>query len=391
MRELMKRVMTGNPESTYVCACLEDQLFSKDTLSTPPKRLDWYKLLAFLKSQRIAAYFYTLSKYYGDIWPASFREYLRRERYYILIHGDIQRTHISRLLQALNTEDIPVIVLKGWALIQSLYDGDHGQRACGDIDILIRPQDIQATENLLVRLGYCGEDEVWPGFTHRYTNGRVYYIASTKNDRLIVGLHWGLFHTPSYDPKRIDVSLLFESAKAIVVTDQPVLELCLEDQIVYLCSHLDIHHRLFNTMRDFYEIASLIKLGGEGLNWDLVLERAETWQHSLYLKKVINKLEAIWPGIIQPCASKKVDSIVITSKETKMDKLIEICSENNTLITWLNIVTLSGWKKRLGFLFEQAFPNPTFMRKRYKNLDMPVFFAYPYRFWLAVKNLIQKI
>lgn len=60
---------------------------------------------------------------------------------------------LSKILKALHQENIPVILLKGAHLAQTVYS-NIALRPMGDIDILVRKSDLLKTKKQLLGLGY---------------------------------------------------------------------------------------------------------------------------------------------------------------------------------------------------------------------------------------------
>lgn len=60
---------------------------------------------------------------------------------------------LARISRLMNAQEIGFILLKGIGLSQLLY-GDSGYREVRDIDILVAPDDVDSTENILIGLGF---------------------------------------------------------------------------------------------------------------------------------------------------------------------------------------------------------------------------------------------
>src|SRR5882724_9901509 len=60
---------------------------------------------------------------------------------------------LRRILEGFREKGLNVIVLKGAALAQSVY-GDIGLRPMGDIDLLVRKEDLDCAEQIMSTLGY---------------------------------------------------------------------------------------------------------------------------------------------------------------------------------------------------------------------------------------------
>jgi len=78
----------------------------------------------------------------------------------VLIHRQL-----SELATALHSAAIPVVILKGAALVEC-FPSYAGDRAMDDIDILLRPPNISAARETLVSIGYTPlKSDPW-AFTH---------------------------------------------------------------------------------------------------------------------------------------------------------------------------------------------------------------------------------
>jgi hypothetical protein len=355
-------------EVGFIRAALASRLFPERPFPDPPADLDWERLYTLLRRHRLAAHFYVLGKSQRGRWPASFRERLRLDRYGLIIYGDQFINRIKTVLSALTEANIPVIVLKGWALIQTLYGGDHGQRVYDDIDILVHPKNAAASETILKKLGWQGGGERRPGFNHRYFNAEAFYIseqAEIPGRVFSIGFHWGLFHHPAYNPKQVDLETLFERAHPLEIAGVPVLEMSVEDNMVYNCAHVVLHHRSEEILLNYYEIAIVIKNANSTLDWQKVEQRAKCWKLVLPLKKVVKRIEEFWPGTVPASALASIEDI----KPALSEQFVHIWNErtNDNLffehfLTWLS---MSGIKRRLSFILEEIFPDRSYMKKNY--------------------------
>lgn len=97
----------------------------------------------------------------------------------------------DRLLYILNKAGIDAIVLKGPITSEKIF-GNIGQYPSGDIDILVKVDDIDKTRHLLESKGYALNDK---GFDeHRDFFLKELYHISLTNDKHTVEVHWNLFY-----------------------------------------------------------------------------------------------------------------------------------------------------------------------------------------------------
>ncbi|MFC2065211.1 nucleotidyltransferase family protein [Chloroflexota bacterium] len=352
----------------FIRRTLSNELFPNRRITESVPDLDWLMVNNLLIRHRLAAFFYVLSKSRRDSWPKHFREQLRQSYYSLLLHNDSCASQVKKVLTAFKNANIPVIVLKGWALIMTLYAGDHGQRYCEDIDILVKPQDIDHAEEILQKLGCIGVEESWPGYNRRYMNERAYLTPKQNSPfgrNFSIGLHWGLLHIPAYDPDRIDLDGLFERAVPLTVCGTPVLELSTEDNLAYSSAHLGLHHRLDSALFRYFEIARIILLAGSAFDWQAVLNRASQWGCSYSLKKVLEKVESLWPGVIPGDMIFAISQLKIRSGERFVYAWMQKFTDQPTLLQILTWFTLPGAHRRFGLMLQDIFPGAAFMKKRY--------------------------
>ena len=90
----------------------------------------------------------------------------------------------------------PVIVLKGAALLSSVYE-DFGLRMLGDVDILVKPEDVPKIDKILSQLGYQSDHKQDAYYVTNYLNSLVY---GKNGSPLLLHLHWHLINNalPNY-------------------------------------------------------------------------------------------------------------------------------------------------------------------------------------------------
>jgi len=355
----------GDREFDFIRLAMASRLFPVQPFPDPPTDLDWERLYALLWHHRLAAHFYVLGKPKRNDWPATFRERLRLDRYSLIITSERFMLRIKPVLAALSEANILVIVLKGWALIQSLYGGDLGQRDYSDIDILVHPQDADKAEMILKKLGWQAEEEQRPGFSRSYYNARAYFLEQTEFPRQTcsIGFHWGLLHHPAYNPKQIDVGEVFKRAHALKVAEIPVLAMSVEDHLVYACAHIVLQHRSEESLLWYYEIASMIKDEDPSLDWQKVVDYAKCWKLVLSLSKVVKKVEELWPGMVPSFVFNSINKITPSLSEQFIHSWYKRTNYNPSfehVLTWL---TMSGMRRRLSYIFEDIFPNSAYLEK----------------------------
>lgn len=351
-------------ELSYIQACLERLLFPDRLIPGIPDGMDWSRLAALLEEQHLAAYFYSLRSTFGSGWPKEFCETVRKTNYMFSLYNGQREIYVTQLLSGLRASGTQVIVLKGWAYIQTIYSGELGVRFCIDIDLLVRPEDLKKATVLLAQLDYQAVDESWPGYAERYLGAQTYYSKQDANS-LLVGFHWGLLNRPAYNPRQVNMAELFARARPLDVAGINILELSFEDQIVYGCAHLALHHRYTHALYSYYELAALIRQAGPNPDWDAILVRARDWRCIIPLQRVLARLEKLWPGLVPAVALQQVRLLRPVFKERFVNWWIEKTRGRPSFDHPLFWITMPGLLRRLEVILKDAFPSPAYMRKRY--------------------------
>ena len=376
--------LTESKELSYIRTCLRYQLFPNQALPVLSADIDWDKLFQLLKWHGLAAYFYTLRASLGLDWPVGFRRQLRIDRDMLLLYGDQCACRVKAVLSSLCTSGMDVIVLKGWAFIQTLYNRDYSLRFCEDIDILVRPQDSLKAAGILKELGYQSLPECWPGYHQRYLNAQAFILADQPKiykQVFSVGLHWGLLHPPFYNPEQPKTETLFTYARLLNVAGVDVLELSIEDQILYSCAHLGLHHKYDEALHYYFEIGALICHGGTTLDWATIIQRAWEWQCIIPLRRVLVSLEELWPGLVSADVLQQIKALSPVFLERFVDWWFGKTSDRPSFEHLLMWVTTPGWRRRLGMAFQMIFPSPAYLRKKYGPAPSG-FWLISYIWWL---------
>lgn len=201
---------------------------------------------------------------------------------------------LSRLREfqsALRRAGIPCIVLKGGSLLAVLYS-DFGLRPLGDIDVLVRKEDVDRILEILRRDGWNvpSEAEVrfWRRtFYHLYVQTRDTFAAAFE-------IHWDLEKEARH---AIQVEELWERSVVFQLEGDTLRRLSNEDLMLHLLLHL-AHHYYNPRLIWVCDIRRLA--GGASLDWSRILARAERWRLRLPVYYSLHYVEKIFPGTVPP-------------------------------------------------------------------------------------------
>ena len=192
-----------------------------------------------------------------------------------------QQGHLREMLTALQAADIPVLLVKGLWLAETVYR-DHRARATGDIDLLFRPHDMTRLTQLARELGF----DVPPGARS------VCELAPSANEfplrhpgkKSFFDVHWSLTRPPL--EAAVDEEKFWQRSETATLGGRLCRGLSLEDQLLYVCFHAVEHHRfLYVGPRALVDVALLVSRPPRPLDWDAIATRARElrWQRGLWL------------------------------------------------------------------------------------------------------------
>lgn len=230
--------------------------------------LDWDYAFRFAERHAVLPLFYRrLEDHANDAAPQSVRLRLR-ERFRanatrnLLLAGELAR--IARLF---DEEGVALLAYKGPALAVSAY-GDLTLRRFIDLDIIVRPSDVQRASALLRTLGFClpgGLSEAHMNLLLRSQHN----VAFTRDGgRLMVELHWGV-SAARFADVRLERSA-WERARGVELCGERIKCLSPEDSVLALCVHGTKH--LWERLAWICDVGRLLDAD---LDWNYLSRAAE--------------------------------------------------------------------------------------------------------------------
>ena len=202
-----------------------------------------------------------------------------------------QRRLLDGVGQSVGT---PVVYLKAAWADPVLYGG-RGERAGGDVDVLVRPAAFAAYARALEGLGFRHYVVPWLRATFRWG-----YKAWTFEGRprwVTVDLHRGIAESPWFELPADDC---VDRAVAYDSVDGPILSLGPEDQVLYAAAHYG-QHRFSIDQKHLDDIERLLRL--RAVDWSVALDRAGPLGLTVPLYLVLESLRARGVQVPAPAES----------------------------------------------------------------------------------------
>ncbi len=173
-----------------------------------------------------------------------------------------------RALGALRAEGIPVILLKGMALAERVY-GDPGLRPMGDIDLLVREEDLDRAYALVLGLGYAPRTSEKMEKAGKDTFRHCPRL-SNRDGTVFVEVHRHVLRRDV--PFFFDISGFWQGARTFSLGGVDTLVLGPEDLLTHLCLGFFLDSRSRYPSRKalarLVDIAETLKQFAGELDWE---------------------------------------------------------------------------------------------------------------------------
>ncbi len=210
---------------------------------------------------------------------------------------------LRRVFDALAAAQIRPVVFKGAYLAHTVYP-TPGCRPMGDSDLWVTHDEMPHAVAALETLGYqLHEKADRPHALVRDTDGEVQMVPGRPGQNLIE-LHWGVFpgewlaRTANVDRAGVRSRVCHAT-----IAVHPVLALAPEDALIQLAVHMGISHQM--SLHPLRSLVDIVLLAGQGMAWDVVVERARAWRVGVVVGTVLALAAELFelPELAPPAAA----------------------------------------------------------------------------------------
>lgn len=222
--------------------------------------------------------------------PASVLERLRRAHRSVLMHNIRLYAHFEELVNGWSSKGIRVIPLKGIHLAEKVY-GDIGLRHLSDIDLLVRPADLEAIMETATALGWQAK-EMHHQSTYFKAELGSYHPFKLIKDATVVELHVHVHRSGGVFAVCIDD--YWHRATPGRLSGCAILELDATDMLQHLCLHLYKHLQAMELKKSgFCDIRELV-LQQERPDWELLMQRSTQYGMAAEVGAVLFLCREFW-------------------------------------------------------------------------------------------------
>jgi hypothetical protein len=292
--------------------------------------------------------------------------------------------NLTVLLQKLWGANIPVIVLKGGALAQTVYP-DLALRPMVDLDLLLSFPDLEKAIEILETEGY-GPIDLQPLADDSGLFWSEQSFARPGDQNHPVEIHWHLLDSPSYT-SRFSTEDVIQRATTFSINNHEALMLCPEDQLLHLSAHY-IYHHMGNLPAAQVDIGLIVERYKQEIEWDRLIDSASEMKLGYVVRKTLLESRQDWFGAISTDVKVKLEKLHASPGE----RLFAFSQRRKSTRVLRTAATLPGFGHRLAYLWGNLFPTREYMVWRY-NLDPSISRprAYLKRLLVGIERLIQEL
>jgi hypothetical protein len=219
--------------------------------------------------------------------PVEMLEKLKKMYIKTMIRNSKMNADFKVLMQLLKTHTIDFMPLKGMDLNFSVY-GDMGLRLMGDIDLLIKKEEIERTKNVMIENGWKLEKIVFRTKVHKeLIEGISYHPYVMKKDETIIELHTNIHNT--YKPYKVDIKdYWIRSLENYTLMGLKTRRLNKTDLLQHICLHTynDLRFQKYS-LKLFIDITELLKKEINNIDWNLLKNTCEKYNCTDEVKQTL--------------------------------------------------------------------------------------------------------
>jgi hypothetical protein len=259
------------PEIQVLVGCVrprlaeEEQAALRGSLRQP---LDWEFLLTEARRHAVLPLLHrTLHGRFGAETPSPVLDSLRQACQRSQQRNLALTAELLRVLDLFEKAGIPAVPFKGPVLAAVAY-GDLSLRIFGDLDILLREEDLGRARDVLVAQGYIPEFTFTPVQEKAYRKAECALQLRHPGRNVVLELHWLL--TERYLSIDLAGRGFWDRLHPVALAGRTVPAFAMEDLLLYLSVHGSKHRwERLEWLCSFVAVASQ-----PGLDWEAVRRRA---------------------------------------------------------------------------------------------------------------------
>ncbi len=375
------------PEYEFLQACLrgrwDSQALRVARNVADRGTVEWAALQRIVDGNELAPLLYSVVRD-RDVVVPTVEEKWAREFYRTGARNAVLLDGLHRVLRSLTRAGIPVIVLKGADLAESLYPS-IALRPMEDLDLLVPMDELPRAVESLSR----SHELVLPMRSHanviqvfdKHDPGRRPGVGP-----VLVELHCNLIESPY--PSHLEfVDWLWNSAQSGVGTGGTVKRLVNEALILQLCSHF-VNHSRGKKLLWLHDIAEVIVASREQIDWDSLVANSARFDLVGVVHPVLTCVAEMWNAPVPADVQRRLAALRPSRRERAYFSWVGRRAQSYPALLPQASRSLGARLWQLAYLRDNVLPPPGYMLKRYgirRGFWLPL--SYPFRWFRKLRNM----
>jgi hypothetical protein len=255
-------------ELLFCCARIDVDIRTRARIvALVTEGVDWDYLEKIATRHRLVSLLYrNLNAICPEAVPSSLLDELRRRFHTHALRNAFLSRELLRLLDLFEANGILAVPYKGPALAAAIY-GSLSFRKSGDLDIVVRRQDVLKATELLITAGYTPRLD--KGLERHFLREHYHLTFLRNDDSVLVEIHWAFAYASWRFP--ITLEALAPRLETTTLTNKTIPALPRQDLLLILCTHgaKDGWRHLVWVC----DIAEFLRKNS-GVSWDALLHKA---------------------------------------------------------------------------------------------------------------------
>ena len=271
------------------------------------------------------------------------------------------------VLAELEKIGVPVILLKGTALVAAYYD-DIGARLIGDVDFLVREEDVEKTLCYLKKLGWQSKNGSWLSKPVKH----IHSLDLINSEQYGLDIHWRAFYQCPWDGADQE---LWKQTEDILFKGSTIKILNPTQQILHNCAH-GVRWNAVSSIRWIVDVMKIMEKRSDSVNWDLLVSETVARNLTLTMIYTLSFLKSEFHAGIPEEVLNRLDQLPKDSRELHFFKVLTLPPSLGNIVykKWLmhsySMGDVSFWRKAAmfpGFLKTAFYQLPFYVRKKIRE------------------------
>nr|WP_144921661.1 nucleotidyltransferase family protein [Paenibacillus bovis] len=321
VKDIVSRNLDGQSEDYDLMEIILKQGLDEEVEHANLYDIDWNIVLELSLEHKVFPLVY---KYIKKYIPEQYQETYNWHHFYHLINTSNKIKELQNILKEAEKNKVNVILIKGIALSKLIYN-DFYARLAGDIDILVKEEDMLKMEKIMLNLGYerdfDSNKKLSELYKEKILSGKISTIYKDLHDSHEVSYIKDIndMFTIQVEIKRATSSIpkkyiedFFESTQIIDINNYQVSTLNPLNTLIHLISNAyeNTEHSLFYkkniNLRDYCDLYLYINKYKENIDWDTVSERVANYESMTQkIIYIFHNLNQLFENAITKCVLEK--------------------------------------------------------------------------------------